>query len=127
VTRTRYVAGRIADGTKPYRFDSWQRRVLLGLPLGIAGCGRTWCDGFKVGGYGGLEAGYRFGIFAPIPRCTHYWLAELVEHYRFGTDPKAMLAAERRVERVSSENVRRAARRFLDRRRHVAGELMPDR
>lgn len=50
-----------------YRFDSWQRRgVLLGIPLGIAGCGRTWCEGFKVGGYGGLETGYRFGIVAPV-------------------------------------------------------------
>lgn len=50
-----------------YRFDSWQRRgVLVGLAAGVTGCAREWCDEFKVGGNGGFEAGYRFGIFAPV-------------------------------------------------------------
>ncbi|MBC8073440.1 MAG: hypothetical protein IAG13_34285 [Deltaproteobacteria bacterium] len=40
--------------------------MLVGLALGVTGCARKWCDGFKVGGNGGFEAGYRFGILAPV-------------------------------------------------------------
>lgn len=54
-----------------YRFDSWQRRgVLIGLPLGVSGCRHAWCEGFKVGGFGGFEVGYRFGIVAPVAGAT---------------------------------------------------------
>ncbi len=51
----------------PYRFDTWQRRgVLVSFALGIAGCSREWCEGFKAGGFGGFDIGYRFGIVAPV-------------------------------------------------------------
>lgn len=51
----------------PYRFHDWQRRgVLLGFSFGLAKCARAWCEDAKLGGGGGMEFGYRFGVLAPV-------------------------------------------------------------
>jgi hypothetical protein len=71
IAQTRAADEEPAPPAPWYRFDSWQRRgVLIGLPLGVSGCRRAWCEGFKVGGFGGFEVGYRFGIVAPVAGAT---------------------------------------------------------
>lgn len=54
-----------------------------------------------------------------------FWVEELAEHYRYGTDPRKLLELESLVERVSSDNVKKAAKRYLG-KQYVDALLMPD-
>ena len=55
-----------------------------------------------------------------------FWLRQLSEHYRYGTDPKAMLKLDEAVERVNAKRIQKAAKRYLNTRRYVEGVLMPE-
>jgi zinc protease len=59
-------------------------------------------------------------------RENEFWLGALAEHYRFGTDPKLILAYDELVHSVSAERLRAAARRYLDAQRYVIGVLYPE-
>jgi zinc protease len=59
-------------------------------------------------------------------RENRFWLNELVEHYRYGTDPNKIVELEKKaVERVSSDNVKQAAKRYLGKNR-IEGVLWPE-
>ncbi len=55
-----------------------------------------------------------------------FWRGMLAQHYRYGTDPRLILAHDELVESVTAERLRKAARRYLDDRRHVLGVLLPE-
>jgi hypothetical protein len=52
-------------------------------------------------------------------------LEALVEHYKFGNDPREILKRKASAERVSSAALQRIARRYLDTRQYVDAELSP--
>jgi zinc protease len=54
-----------------------------------------------------------------------YWLGELERAYTFGDDPKLLLDFEAMVEKVSSDRVRAAAKKYLTSGQYVLGELRP--
>jgi zinc protease len=56
-----------------------------------------------------------------------YWAGRLLESLRFGDDPKRILEIDYRLARISSENVKTAARKYLDTSRYVEGVLNPER
>lgn len=56
---------------------------------------------------------------------NEFWSEQLAEHYRYGTDPKKILELDKLVERVSSENIEKAAKRYLD-DRYIDALLMPE-
>ncbi len=58
-------------------------------------------------------------------RDNGWWLGQLDYAYTFGDDPRQILAIDDVLARVTSDNVRVAARRFLDRKQYVAGVLLP--
>lgn len=66
--RPRIGSTRVADPRAVARAPDLpvRQRRLVSFGLGLSGCGRAWCEGFKAGGFGGLEVGYRFGIVAPV-------------------------------------------------------------
>lgn len=55
-----------------------------------------------------------------------YWAGRLLESLRFGDDPTLILDIETRLSRITSENVRSAARIYLDSSRYVEGVLNPE-
>lgn len=55
-----------------------------------------------------------------------FWLRQLATHYRFGTDPSAILGLSKRVDRVSSKRVKAAAKKYLRRRQYIDGLLSPE-
>jgi len=56
---------------------------------------------------------------------NEFWADQLAEHYRYGTDPKKILELEKMIERVSSDNVQKAARKYLG-KQYVDALLMPE-
>lgn len=56
---------------------------------------------------------------------NRFWLDRLAEHYRFGTDPRKILELEAMIDRVSSENVQKAARKYIG-KQYVDALLMPE-
>lgn len=56
---------------------------------------------------------------------NQFWVRELAEHYRYGTDPRKILELDEVIERVSSTNVQKAARKYLG-KRYVDALLMPE-
>jgi zinc protease len=58
-------------------------------------------------------------------RDNGFWLEALLDHYRFGTDPRAILERKASAERVSSAALQRIARRYLDTRQYVDALLSP--
>ena len=55
---------------------------------------------------------------------NRFWMQELSEHFRYGTDPRGILELGGRVERVSSERIRRAARAYVG-SQYIDAVLMP--
>jgi zinc protease len=55
-----------------------------------------------------------------------YWERELEEAYRYGEDPHKRVDIEPFLARVSSENVKAAARRYLKPEAYVTGKLKPE-
>jgi zinc protease len=56
---------------------------------------------------------------------NEFWSEELAEHYRYGTDPRKLLELEKMIDRVSSDNVKKAAKRYLG-KQYVDALLMPE-
>ena len=54
-----------------------------------------------------------------------YWLRELERAYTYGDDPKLILDFDSMVDKVSSDRVRAAAKRYLTEAQYVLGELRP--
>ena len=59
-------------------------------------------------------------------RENRFWSAQLSEHFRYGTDPRKINELEKSIARVTSENVQKAAKKYLDDRSHFEGLLMPE-
>ncbi len=59
-------------------------------------------------------------------RENRFWMGQLAEHYRYGTDPTKILELEKTLARVTSANVQKTARTFLDDRSRVTGVLVPE-
>ncbi len=55
-----------------------------------------------------------------------FWLEALVDHYKFGTDPRAILDLEKSTERVSSAALQRIAKTYLDEQQYVDAVLLPE-
>lgn len=55
-----------------------------------------------------------------------YWTGRLLEALRHGDDPKLILDLDTRLSRITSDNVRNAARRYLDSSQYVEGVLNPE-
>ncbi len=56
---------------------------------------------------------------------NRFWSRQLGEHFRYGTDPRKILELDAMVERVSSEKVQKAARKYLG-KRYVDALLVPE-
>lgn len=59
-------------------------------------------------------------------RENRFWARQLGEHFRYGTDPKSILELGKVLERVTSDNVKASAAKFLNERSKVAGVLVPE-
>ena len=55
-----------------------------------------------------------------------FWEGQLVDHYRYGTDPKKILELDERVNRITGKNIQKAARKYLDKKQHIDALLMPE-
>jgi zinc protease len=56
---------------------------------------------------------------------NRWWLNGLTRHYRYGTDPRKLLDNATLVERVSSKQVKAAAKRYLKGKAMIDGLLLP--
>jgi hypothetical protein len=54
-----------------------------------------------------------------------FWTEQLGRHYRYGTDPKAILELAKRVDRIDAAAVQKAMQRFVEPKRHLEGLLVP--
>jgi zinc protease len=59
-------------------------------------------------------------------RDNFYWLNELWRAYTYGDDPKLVLDFDAMVDKVSSDRVRAAAKKYLTSTQYVLGELRPE-
>ena len=57
---------------------------------------------------------------------NRFWLRQLAEHYRYGTDPAEILELEKKLDRITAENVQKAAKKYLDTNRYLSGLLVPE-
>lgn len=57
---------------------------------------------------------------------NRFWLRQLAEHYRYGTDPSEILQLEEKLDRVTADNVQKAAKKYLDTQRYLDGLLVPE-
>jgi zinc protease len=55
-----------------------------------------------------------------------YWLRELGGAYTYGDDPKLILDFNPMVDKISSDEVRRAAKKYLTSTQYILGELRPE-
>jgi zinc protease len=55
-----------------------------------------------------------------------FWLKELERAYTFGEDPKEIPDISKMLEKISSERVRAAAKRYLSKKQYVLGVLKPE-
>ena len=58
-------------------------------------------------------------------RDNGYWLRELEQAYTFGDDPRRILEFDAMVDKVTSDRVRAAAKRYLTSTQYILGELRP--
>jgi zinc protease len=56
---------------------------------------------------------------------NRFWSEQLAEHYRYGTDPRKILELEKAIDRVSADNVKKAAKQYLG-KQYVDALLMPE-
>lgn len=56
---------------------------------------------------------------------NRFWQQQLAEHFRYGTDPKKILELEKMIDRVSSDNVKKAANKYL-KKQYIDALLMPE-
>lgn len=57
---------------------------------------------------------------------NRFWQDQLVDHYRYGTDPRKILELEQRVDRISSKTIQKAARKYLNDKQYIDALLMPE-
>ncbi|HWB74584.1 MAG TPA: insulinase family protein [Nannocystaceae bacterium] len=57
---------------------------------------------------------------------NRFWMGQLSEHYRYGTDPKKILELEKTIERITSDNVKKTAKTFLKDGVRIEGLLVPE-
>jgi zinc protease len=55
-----------------------------------------------------------------------YWLEQLSSAYRFGDDPKLIIDFDTMTNKVTSDRVRAAAKKYLTQKEYVLGELRPE-
>jgi hypothetical protein len=60
-----------------------------------------------------------------VQRSSAFWLDHLLDAYRQGRDPAAVVAQAARVEHIDSDTLRRAARRYLRGDQYVEALLLP--
>jgi zinc protease len=58
-------------------------------------------------------------------RNNGYWLGQLVDHYRYGTDPALILRERELIDAVTPERLAEAAGRYFSDKRYVMGVLRP--
>ena len=56
---------------------------------------------------------------------NRFWLRQLSEHYRYGSDPRKILEMEKMIDRVSSDRVEKAAKKYL-KKQYIDALLMPE-
>ena len=56
-----------------------------------------------------------------------FWARWLLTSYRYGDDPAIVLDPNKMVERATSENVKAAARRYLDAKQYFLAVLLPEK
>ncbi len=56
---------------------------------------------------------------------NEFWLQQLEESYRYGTDPRKLLELREQIERISSDGVKRAAKQYLG-KQWVDALLVPE-
>ncbi len=54
------------------------------------------------------------------------WAGWLADSYRYGDDMKTVMDVEDDIKRITSKNVQAAAKKFLDKKAYVLGELFPE-
>jgi zinc protease len=58
-------------------------------------------------------------------RTNDYWLDQLVEHYRYGTDPRFILEEKKLIEAMDAKSLQAAAQRYFDEKQQLVGVLEP--
>lgn len=56
---------------------------------------------------------------------NRFWSRQLTNHYRYGTDPRKILELDKMIDRVSSANVQKTARKYLG-KQYVDALLIPE-
>lgn len=56
---------------------------------------------------------------------NRFWMRQLSEHFRFGTDPRKIAELAKMIDRVTTDNVKKAANKYL-RGQYVDALLMPE-
>jgi zinc protease len=59
-------------------------------------------------------------------RENDFWLGELADSYRYGTDPLLILSYDELVKSVSNDRIAAAAKRYLDASHYLIGTLEPE-
>jgi predicted Zn-dependent peptidase len=90
---------------------------------------RTELEAVKAGALGAeyvdkVKAAQRRAFEAAL-KTNEMWLRELADHYRHGTDPRAIPERGRLIEALTAERIRSAAARVFEARRSVLGVLRP--
>ncbi len=57
---------------------------------------------------------------------NRFWMGQLSEHYRYGTDPKQILELDKTLARITSDNVKKTAGKFLKDGVRIEGLLLPE-
>jgi zinc protease len=55
-----------------------------------------------------------------------FWLRELIDHLRYGTDPSVILRQNELIDSITPEKLQEAAARYFDQKRYVLGVLRPE-
>lgn len=108
----------VGFGCAPENVDKLQAAVFeIVASVKITGVSETYLEKVREQRRRKLETDQRTNAF---------WARALADHFRYGTDPNAILEREQQaIERVTSENVQTAARRYLS-NQHVDAVLMPE-
>lgn len=58
-------------------------------------------------------------------RTNGFWIARLLESYRFGDDPTLVLDPSKMIARMTPANVRAAAKRYVDKKQYFEAVMLP--
>lgn len=62
---------------------------------------------------------------AQATRTNGFWIHRLLDHTRYGTDPRAILREQELIAGLTAPRITQAAGRYFDRKRYVLGVLRP--